>query len=499
MGEKRDTNIEQGVAFEELKNNARQLTEVSQNKNGILLDEDDDLIEEVPVKEDKKEENYNGMGVVVDSLPTEEKKQNGIPIGPMVDKDRKNAIDKTLKELDEEILVQHKRFLEITNNGKNIPAKTDNKNLPSINKEKEVTILIDKLGLGELVFTEDEKKRIERSKKIKLVEVTNKELQKVKILKKYDKEKQKKFIQKSFNKSLSPVLALASGYTAKMKNVSAIESIQMMQRPGQDSAATMIEKWSLIYNKLIDFSCGPFESFDDFIAHTAYIDYNNFIFSILCSSYPEEDSVTFTCDRPNCGKRFEVKYKNKDLIRNDLITTLQAEKMKALVDASSNGNVTDGKKYMLESPVNAVERFLLPDNGFIIDIYIPSVKEQCEKILPSITRDMTNETKRAIVLLAHNINTILIPAEYEENDEIVEGYVPVDDFSDLVDILSQMNEKELAIISNRITKLLEPYTINYGIKEIICPYCKHNYGDLPTPLDDLLFQRVQARMTTELE
>lgn len=497
MGEKRNSASDKRVAFEELKNTAQPLTAIVDNKDGLILDEDDDIIEEIPKKEDIVEENseYNGLGAVVEKLP-EPEKSNGVKIGPMANKETKSAIDETLRDLDEQIMVEHKRFLELTNNGKNVERPSDNR---KVNTNEEVTVLIDKLGLGELVFTEDEKKRISRSKKIKLVEVTNKELQHVKILKKYDKDKQKEFIQRSFNKSLSPVLALASGYTAKMKNVSAIESIQMIQRPGQDSGATMIEKWSLIYSKLTDFSCGQFESFDDFIAHTAYSDYNNFLFAILCSSYPEEDSVSFTCDRENCGKRFEIKYKNKDLIRTENITEEQAERIKNLVSASSNGNITDGKEYMLNSPVNGIERFLLEDNGFIVDIYIPSVKEQCEKILPSINRDLANENKRGIVLLAHNIHTILIPAEYEENGETVEGYVPVDDFEDIVDILGQMNEKELAIISNRITKLLTPFTINYGIKEIICPHCKHNYGELPTPLDDLLFQRVQARMTTELE
>ena len=496
MGKERSSSNDKGIAFEELKNNAQPLTTiVDKNKDGLILDEDDDIIEDTPT-ENKDE--YNGPGAVIDKLPVEEKKEDGIRIGPMANKDTKDAIDQTLRDLDEQIEIEHKRFLELTNNGKNIQRPVDKEEKKA--NEEEVTILIDKLGLGEVIFTEDEQKRIKRSKKIKLVEVTNKELQNVKIFKKYDKEKQKEFIQRSFNKSLSPVLALASGYTAKMKNVSALESIQMMQRPGQDSAATMIEKWSLIYNKLIDFSCGDFESFDDFIAHTAYSDYNNFLFSILCSSYPEEDSVTFTCDRPNCGKRFEVKYKNKDLIRTDSIPPEQTERIKNLVSSSSNGNITDGKKYMLESPVNAVERFLLEETGFIVDIYIPSVKEQCEKILPAITRDMTSETKRGIVLLAHNINTILIPSEYEEEDgSVTDGYVPVDEFADIVDILSQMNEKDLALISNRISKLLAPYTINYGIKEIVCPYCHHNYGELPTPLDDLLFQRVQARMTTEIE
>ena len=493
-------------SLDELKKDAVNMTTEndSEDKEGLILDDDDDVIEEAPpaTEENTNEESqaYDGPGAVVDKLPGENSNgREGIPIGPMANKDTRNAVESTLRDLDEQIIAEHKRFLELTDGGKRTtpPPKQDASGKPVT---EDVTILIDKLGLGELAFTEDEKKRIEKAKKIKLVEVTNKELQTVKIAKKFDREKQKTFIQRSFNRALSPVLALSSGYTGKMKNVSAVEAIQMMQRPGQDSASTLIEKWSLIYSKLTDLSCGPFESFDDFIAHTAYNDYNNFIFSILCSSYPEEDSISFTCDRENCGKRFEIKYKNKDLIRNDLITPDQATAISSLISAASNADIETGKELLKLSPVGAVDRFLLDEeSGFIVDAYVPSVKEQCEKILPAITRDMAQESKRPVVLLAHNISAILMPAD-SEVDGVEEGeYILVDEFEDIVEVLSQMNEGQLATISNRINKLMEPYTINYGIKEVICPHCKHNYGQLTTPLEDLLFQRVQARMTTEIE
>ena len=479
------------IDFDSLKKNASSVTD-----NGPTIDDEDDVIEEKESSPIKNEEvGYDGPGIILDKLPEPEDTRR--KIGPMADKERQDDVAATLREMDEEIHEQHKKFLEIVKSGA-VKKKDENGN---VIEPENVTVLIDKLGYGDFTFTADEKKRIERAKKIKLVEVENRELQTVKIAKKFDKATQSKYIQRSFNRTLAPVIALASGYTAKMKNVSAIESIQMMQRPGTDSAKSILEKWSLIYNKLTDFSCGDFKDFDDFIAHTAYADYNNFIFAMLCSSYPESDSVSFTCNREGCGKPFEINYKNKELIRHDLMTEPQKELMAELIQVSSTGNIKEGKDYAEKyAPVGQVERFPVDnETGILIDITIPSVKEQCERIIPAITEDMAVDTMRPIVIMAHNIKSILLPADDEIEDFTKGEYIEVDEFGDIVNILSQMNSSQWGVIRNRITKLLNNYVIRYGLRKVTCPNCKYDYGEYNMDLEEVFFQRVQQQMTTEIE
>ena len=476
------------IDFDDLKKNAAPITD-----EGPELDDDEDVIEETPKKVDEPKE-YTGPGVVIDKLPTQEPTRK--LVGPMADKDRQDAVTSTLREMDEQIHEEHKRFLEIVKNG--VPKKDKD---GKVIDPSEVTVLIDKLGYGDIVFTDEEKQRIERAKKIKLVEVTNKELQTVKIAKKFNKETQSKYIQRSFNRTLAPVIALASGYTAKMKNVSAIESIQMLQRPGRDSAKSVLEKWSLIYNKLTEFSCGDFKDFDDFISHTAYVDYNNFIYAMLCSSYPDDDVVSFTCNRENCGKTFEIGYKNKDIIRKDLIGNEQADLMAELIEVSGTADIIKNKEYADENaPVGQIERFPTDnETGILIDITIPSVKEQCERIIPSITPEMQSQSMRPIVVMAHNIKSILIPADDSIEDFTKGEYIEADEFGDIVDILSQMNSSQWSIIGNRINRLVSRYTIRYGLKQVVCPHCGFDYGEYPMDLEEVFFQRVQQQMMTELE
>ena len=222
---------------------------------------------------------------------------------------------------------------------------------------------------------------------------------------------------------------------------------------------------------------------------------------MLCSSYPESDSVSFTCNREGCGRPFEVSYKNKELIRQDLISDVQRDLMAELVEVSSSGNIEEGKKYAEEfAPVGQVERFPVDnETGILVDITIPSVKEQCERIIPAITADMAVDTMRPIVIMAHNIKSILLPADDSIEDLTKGEYIEVDEFADIVEILSQMNSSQWAIIRNRISKLLNNYVIRYGLRKVVCPYCHYDYDEYNMDLEEVFFQRVQQQMMTEIE
>ena len=192
---------------------------------------------------------------------------------------------------------------------------------------------------------------------------------------------------------------------------------------------------------------------------------------------------------------------NKELIRQDLIPDIQKELMAELIEVSSSGDVAEGRRYAEENaPVGQVERFAVDnESGILIDITIPSVKEQCERIIPAITEDMGVDRMRPIVIMAHNIKSILLPADDSIDDFTKGEYIEVDDFGDVVEILSQMNSSQWSVIRSRITKLLNNYVIRYGLRKVSCPYCKYDYGEYNMDLEEVFFQRVQQQMTTEIE
>jgi hypothetical protein len=117
-------------SLDELKKNATSLTDEQPN-----IDDDDDVViaedEEVTVDKEEPEKTYNGPGVVIEGPIKKEADVRNV--GPLANKDTQDGVEKSLRELDEQILEQHKKFLDITKNGKAVPdIDSDGKMLHNI-------------------------------------------------------------------------------------------------------------------------------------------------------------------------------------------------------------------------------------------------------------------------------------------------------------------------------------------------------------------------------
>jgi hypothetical protein len=94
-------------SLDELKNEAKSLTDEGPN-----LDDDDDVVianEPEQSEDDAPEKEYNGPGVVIDAPIKKETVTRAI--GPLGNKETQDGVEKSLRELDEQILEQHKKFL----------------------------------------------------------------------------------------------------------------------------------------------------------------------------------------------------------------------------------------------------------------------------------------------------------------------------------------------------------------------------------------------------
>lgn len=506
---------------------AQMKDEKPDNQVGLIIDDDD---EDEASSEEEDTSKYTGNGVVIEKKESPAPSQKGIVIDGM-NKQRQGDVEHTLSEMDSEIEKQRKIAEQRVADGsapdrevqdpnasdelkkhnrevrdeekkeaeqKTANASTDGKIDP---KNDTVQVIIDKSGLGSFTFTEEEKKRIASSKRIHLVEVEDKELKTLKVKKKLDKKTDFKILHRNFDKSYSSVVALASGYTCKMKNISAAESIRMYQRPGTDTANSILDKWSVIYDKMTDISIGAFKDFEDFCKRTAFMDYDSFLFAMLCSSYPEEDTIDFTCDKDNggCGKDFTYKYNNKQLIRSDLISDDTKEIVANIVNASAFQD--KAQEIANNSPVNNFKRIKLDDeSGMIVDIYIPSVHETVENTFRRMedNHDLSSQENRNSVVLAQSIKSVYVP-DYDSVEDGDVEYYQVSDLEGLVELINQMNEIQLQILATRIEKFSAPYIMHFGFPEIKCPHCNHNWGAYDMQMDNAIFRRVQRRLSTEIE
>ena len=504
--------------------------ETIQNDNdsvGLIIDDDDE--DEAPAKEDEDEKKYDGKGVVIEKT-TEEKDPKGVVVGPMASEDRRGEVEARLSEMDQQIAEQREIAerrvkdgsapkMEVNDPNASEDIKKHNRSVRDEEKKEaeekkdasnkidpsdSIQVIIDKSGMGSYEFTPEEKKRISLSKRIHVVEVEDRSLKTLNVKKNLSKKTDFKILKRNFDKSYSAVVALASGYTCKMKNLSAQESIRMYQSPGDDTANSILDKWSVIYDKMTDVSTGDFKDFEDFCKNTAFMDYDSFLYALICSSYPEDDSITFTCNKDNggCGKEFTFKYQNKQMIRTDLISDDTKAVVSKIVNASAFQD--KAKEVAEESPVHCTKRFLLDENtNIIVEIYVPSVYETVENVFRKMqdNRDLVKEDNRTSVVIAQSIKAMYIPdyEALEENPDAEISYYKVTDLETLVDIINQMDEIQVQIVWKQIDKFTRPYMLKFGFKDIECPNCHKSWGEYDMQLDSAIFRRVQARINTEIE
>lgn len=484
-------NIE-NVNFDELKNEAVDV-ESQTDDSGLIIADDEP---EPTTQEESNAEEYTGSGIVVEAAPSKPKKSgnSAIAIGPMADNERVDDVTRTMNEMDEEIAIAKANAEKIK--AEQEANKEEKKSDENGEEKVDVQILIDKTGLGTVTFTDEERKRMDFAKKIKIVEVEEKKLKSIKVKKKIRGEKDFTILRKNFNKAYSPVVAIGSGYTGKMKNISAAEAIQMYQKPGKDTANSLTEKWSVIYDKLIDPSCGPFKNFDDFLSKTAFSDYDCFLYAMISSSFPEKETIQFDCNDPECKRQFTAEYSNPELIRSETFTDEQIGIINKIV--SSAAVLEDAKKVAKSSLVNNPVRIKLDKySGILVDIYLPSVKDMIERVAKNIDEKNESEVYQASIILAQGIKAFYIPDYDDPSDD--PAYYEVTDFNNVIKVINSLDERQYVILQNRIAKHTTPYYISYGIKELKCPHCGHNYGFYPLKLDEILFRRVQQQVTTVTE
>ena len=478
--------------FAELKKNAKSL-DVAE------VPDVDDTAELVIAPKKKKPEvegaddgmpSYNGPGAITDA-PRRPAATPGVRVGAMENAERRKDAEDTLHAMDQEIAANHRKFKEIEKQLEEkgaIGGSGDAADSPA----KKVEVIIDKFGLWRPTFTDEEKKKLEVAEKIKLTEVTDVKLKSLKIKKKI-KDGDMKLVKQTFNRGLTPIIALASGYTCKMKSISMAEAINLYQNPGTDTGKTLNEKWSLIYDKIVDPSIGPFEDYEDFCRRTAFSDYNMFLYGLICTSYPEKDSQHFVCEVEKCKKEWNMSYTNQELFRSELVTEEQQEYISKIVSAAAS--ISTAKEVCAESVFNSPKLIKISEtSGVIAEISTPSIYDMINTYIEDIRNsNIPNiEDLQNIMGLAVNVRKLYVPSDDD-------GYYEVEGTAGVMEVLGMMNEYDIGILRRAVTDFVSPSIVVFGFKKVVCPVCKHDHGMVPVELDNTLFQHVRRRVMQEIE
>lgn len=351
---------------------------------------------------------------------------------------------------------------------------------------EKAVVIIDKTGMGVVNFTDAEREKLERVKKIKVEEVESLDLETIKV-KKPKKKNLGKILEKTKNTLKTTNIVLpASGYTATVKGCSAYELLELV-RDTKNLVQDNETKWSLIYSKIENTSIGKFRDFTDFLEKTSTLDYNVFIYGILCATYPDDDMIPLTCQK--CKKEFEHHYSIKSLIRAEEMDDELKDLVSKTIDSSYL--LPEALQCHSEAPVNEVKRYKLPNSEIIVDLYIQSVYDFIYTSIKKLGDKKDSKFAQASIL-STAVQRFLIPDEDGE-------YFEIDEPEDIVEVIYNLNDIDIKILNLKTQDLIAGKQFEFGLMDMTCPHCGNYVKTLPMNVEQILFFRYQKALNTEVE
>ena len=450
-----------------------------------------------PVATPQAQKPYSGPGLVISAESQKEPERD--PVYQGMNQNTQNNIEKYLAEFDAAIdrAQAETQELEANQPAVNTESAPDTKQntTPEEDFDKaynEAVVLIDKIGVGRVLdFTEDEHKKLEKAKTIKLEEVETVSLSTC-ITKKLKDPKNFNNIIKNINTlHTTPICLPLSGYTANIRGCTAYELMGLISS-GENVLLDTQSKWSLIHSKIESTSIGDMD-FNEFLFNTAAADESNFIYGILCATYPDEDTIPLPCSNSECKARHEHAYSPRQLIRAERMSDELKAEFGKIIDASVS--IDTAMAVHENSPVKRVKSVRLPISGIIVELQVQSAYDLINNSLTSFTNiDTTDKKYQSATIIATLIKRALVP-DPENPEEMYE----FTDSLDIAKIVYELRERDIIIITKMQQRMVGDLTIDYGFTKIECPKCGKFREYMEVDPAQLLFQRYHQELSANIE
>lgn len=428
----------------------------------------------------------NGGGMVIEHLK-EAPAESPIKVG--LDGKIKEDVSKYLEDMDKELQEKEENLREAMEEQR-IRLEEQNNEEENINQSfnqdqfDKVTVVLDKIGMGSVEFTPEERIKLEKAKVIRLEEVETVSLESIKVKRNVELDV-KKLLSKKNSRNTTSVVLPTSGYTAVLAGCSLFE-ISNFIIDKDNVVENQLSKWNLIYTKIVDSSI-KFKNFDHFLKSTAVTDYNVLVYGILCASYPEEDEITLRCTEKDCpgikdrdGKKnteYPYKYLVRSLLRPERMTEGLFEKVKTTIDSSYTEE--DAKRNHESSDAITCKRIKLPDSEFVIELGI----ETAHDLIYNAARAFSNledDTYRESLTTSTAIRRCFIPDEDG-------AYFEIEDKTEIAKIVYQLSDIDIKVIMKITQEISKDISIDFGFVEVRCPYCGKISHFIPIEVEDILF------------
>lgn len=478
------------------------------------------IISNVPVGFDKSlvENASDGIEIETDEiLKNAPMKGEGVT-GNIISEEQMESIMETIKEIDEESQLAKKEFDEwnlkqaaeakLKQKGAEVDDDDDDEIVivddvtskededlvdkttdreEFVKKYKEAVVVIDKSQMGQVInFTDAERAKLEKVKKIKLEEVETIELP-VGKCKRVKKGSADKILKKVNSIRTTPVVLPVSGFTAVMKGCSTFELMGLVSN-NNNTVEGLVSKWTLIHSKIESTSIGHMD-FNKFLNSVSQMEYELFVYGILCATYPDEDVFPLTC--PKCQTDIEHKYSVRTLLRAELMSDKLKETVAHVVDCSYTEE--KAKECFDNSLLNTNEVIVLPESQYVFKIGVQTAYSFIYDSVDAIDKMDAKYANAAI--LSSTVDSIFI------KDPEDDSYFEIDDTEDKIKIIYSLGSKDISILGAKISKAVEGMQFEFGLMDVNCgnKKCNNHVNTVPVEMDSILFHKYQQTMNTTIE
>ena len=364
-----------------------------------------------------------------------------------------------------------------------------------------VVVNIDKTESDNISFTPEEKEKLIKTKKIKLVEVEDTKLKTLK-LKTIDdrKERLTTIYRKSCNLSHNSVPCYNTVDYLTFNGATVYAILNAVHRKSTDTTGEgkevqeslyswILRKAQFLYDHFLssttkekyDIDNNIVISFNDFLKWFKFYDMDVGIYAIYVASSTEMITSGFICNSNICknpqtgeGKQFEATYNTRSIVKFDKATDDNKEVLDSILGAKDNVE----KMTELQDKFVVVKRVESEFTHNCYDFCMPSIDDY----LVAIHALEDSNCEEYVYDFVAWTRAIYVKENPDDENSM---YIKLEDIDDIIEYYKTIVETEKILINLLINKYtFRPY---YSVNTI-CPKCG-NRSEVRMSIDDLVFQR----------
>ena len=383
-----------------------------------------------------------------------------------------------------------------------IDSKTDDEEVVDPHHQNLVQVIIDKTGYGNLPIelTEDDKKKIYESDELLITSVRKLDLKSIRVNDKDPDKPKRTFMETArahqISNSHANVTFANSGFHAQMVGMSYGELTDVSLDPERITFDLAYKQLTVVYDKMVNLSRPKFTDIDDFLKNFAYADLDMALYGLYVATFPEIQQVGLECGRSECKTSFRHSYNTRTLLDFDRCSNKYLENFKSIIysPASEYRNILDQSPLfntlILEMPVTKTVFEFGPISAYdyLYKVMPLTDEQEFKRVFGDNPDTHTYDDLQSIPA----IRRIFVP----DNKG---GYDDYDTLKDMIDVLGSLTPEETKIVRSVTRSVIADTTIQFGVRNIVCPKCGAKTEFVPIDIGNVVFQTYEQLRNTNVD